>query len=98
MKIKDIEGCGDLGPVGAHCNHLFSDKPRDINKLDWDNEREGMICFSATGMGEIKKAILKLCEIQKCTYEQVQEIKKVSAKLDSIRNPIKILPWPAPNP
>lgn len=97
IKIKDIEGCGDLGPVGAHCKYLFSDRSRDINKLDWDREREGQICFSAEGIGEIKKAILKLCELRRCTYEQVRRIHELSKRIDSIYSPIRILPGPPPS-
>lgn len=95
IKIKDIEGCGDLGPLGARCNYLFSDRPRDLNKIEWDKKREGMLCFDAAGIGELKKALMKACELQRCTIEQQDQVTQTFKKIDGLfESDIVILPFP----
>jgi len=95
IKIKDIEGCGDLGPLGARCNYLFSDRPRDLNKIEWDKKREGMLCFDAAGIGEIKKALMKACELQRCTIEQEKDMVRAFKKLnDLFKEKFMIMPFP----
>jgi len=73
-----------LGPLGARCNYLWSDKPRNPNKIEWDKEREGMLCFNPFGFGEIKKALMRACELQRCTIEQHDKLTKAFKKMDAL--------------
>lgn len=74
VNIKDSEWCADLGPVGASCFHVISDKERDIDKDEWDIERTGMYCGRSEAFTNLSTAILKLCrQNADCKWEEVEK-------------------------
>lgn len=85
IKIKDDEICGDKGTLGASCFRMLSEGSRRIPKQQWDDERFGQLCMSSNAFGELKAALLKLCESTKCTFEDVKSIQNFGAKVDSFK-------------
>lgn len=85
VHIQDHEWCGDMGVLGASCFHTLSEKTRDIDKDTWDVERLGKLCTAPESFANLKAAILKLCdETQRCTLEQIETLKTLSAKIERI--------------
>ena len=74
IQIKDIEVCGDFGSEGASCFHTNKDGSRDLTKTQWDHERFGMLCTKPENFAAWKAAIIKLCEKNGCTWDQVSEL------------------------
>lgn len=83
IKVPDTEFCADMGILGASCFYSDSNRERDVEKADWDNERFGMLCTTGESYGEWKAAILKLCsETNLCKRVDAE---KVATKLDQIQ-------------
>ena len=83
VEIHDGEFCGDMGDDGAICYHTLTPETREIMKADWDVERFGQICTSASTFADWKETIEKLCSSTKrCTYEQQQAVFQFFKNLD----------------
>lgn len=77
VTVKDKEVCADLGYVGAHCAHTYTDTKRDIPKYEWDAERIGWMCTPAESFSDTEDSIDELCRItNKCDYETREIIQK----------------------
>ena len=90
IKIKDSEFCGDKGRLGATCFKTLSGSTREIPLADWDVERFGMMCSSASTFSGWKSAIQKLCEYSgRCTYKTEERVKKFGRKIRKFKKEIK---------
>lgn len=68
--VKNQEWCGDFGEAGAECFHTQSDDKRTVPKVQWDEERFGMLCAKPSVFADVKATILKLCKAyKKCIYD-----------------------------
>jgi hypothetical protein len=90
VDIKDAEVCADAGSEGAMCFHTLSDEARDISKIQWDEERFGMICTKAENFAEWKALILKLCRDSKgkCNNEVKSRVTSFSSRVENTRSRI----------
>lgn len=56
---------------------MLSNKQRELTKVEWDQERFGMICGRPEAFGDLKQAIQKLChKNKKCEYEKIEQATK----------------------
>jgi len=71
VKINNQEWCGDMGELGASCFNTLNSKTRDIEKLQWDEERFGMLCAKSSVFADVKRTVLQLCKAyKKCVYNR----------------------------
>lgn len=83
VTIKNQEWCGDLGSLGAECFSTNTDDERSLNKPEWDALRVGWVCSSADNFGDVKKAILKLCEkCRCCSFDTKSQVVKFDDDLN----------------
>lgn len=83
--MKDVQWCGDLGEVGAHCANTLTNETRDIPKTVWDSERVGWLCTNSDGFNDTEKAIDQLCnETNLCDYETRQAISAALFRLEKV--------------
>jgi len=62
-----------------------------VTKEAWEKERFGKLCTSPEAFGNLKAAILKLCdETQRCTFEQMEVLKTLSRKIERIELETKV--------
>jgi hypothetical protein len=78
VKVYDHEWCADLGAYGAHCNHTLVDKPRNLSKVAWNNERVGWLCTSSVGFNDTQTTIDQFCARYKnvCDYRSRGQLQK----------------------
>jgi hypothetical protein len=82
VAVKDKEVCADLGVAGAHCNHLYASKPRDIEKAQWDRQRIGWMCMVADDFSDGEDSIDELCRISNlCDYQTKDQIAQVKQRM-----------------
>lgn len=75
ITVKNTEVCGDLGSLGAHCANTLNDTTRDISKVDWDEERVGMLCMTSTAFTDTETAIDQFCTAYNlCDYQTANSI------------------------
>lgn len=84
LEVHDAEGCGDLGPEGAHCSHTLIDSKRDIPKEQWDIERVGWICFDSTDFNSTETSLDQACVLLKCTYKEKQMLQDINDRLKEV--------------
>lgn len=85
VKLKDGEACGDMGALGASCDHVFSPKGRTLRKADWDAIRVGQICMDSALFANWKSALIKFCnDTKRCTFEEKEAVLEIKEKLDEL--------------
>jgi hypothetical protein len=87
VKIEDFEYCNDLGFQGAACDRFLTDKPRRIDKDEWDDLRFGQYCMSGTAYAGIKREIEQLCSSRRdiCDYETEQAMRAFFKRMDRLK-------------
>ena len=84
LTLYDREYCGDLGKVGAHCNHAFKDQKRDIPKPQWDKERVGQICVNSQAYADIGSLEEQVCIVANCTYEEREMLRQADRRFKKL--------------
>jgi hypothetical protein len=84
LTLYNREYCGDLGKFGAHCNHAFTSKPRDIKKDQWDKERVGQICVNSQAYTDIGTLEEQVCVIADCTYEEREMLRQADRRFKKV--------------
>ena len=92
VKLKDGEVCGDMGSLGATCDHTFTSKPRDLSKAEWDAFRVGQLCMNSSLFANWKASLIKFCnDTKRCTYEEEKAIERVGKKLDELSQKTQLI-------
>lgn len=87
IKLKDGPVCGDMGPLGATCDNVFKDKPKDLDKPTWDKVRFGQLCMGSALFTNWKGALIKFCnDTKRCTFEEEEAVEQVGKKVDKINH------------
>ncbi len=83
--INDHELCSDKGALGARCNFMLSDHPRNPDFDTWAKERFGQVSMSSDAWTEIIGAVLKLCDqTQRCTWVETEQLKGLLVKVEEL--------------
>lgn len=86
VEIKDHEVCSDKGELGARCGYMLSDRTRVLDFYQWQDERIGQLCLRSDGFGNLKAALLKLCDsTQRCKWEELQKIRTILERIEDVQ-------------
>lgn len=83
IEIPNATVCGDAGSLGASCVRMLSSEETDLSKPEWDKKRFGWLCMSSDDFAEIKKSLMKACELagKRCEKEFKEQVEEVDRKL-----------------
>lgn len=85
IPIQEESFYTDKGPDGAVITHFFDPSYQDISKAAWDSMREGMVCMSASAIGDLKAEIEQLCSRTACDEKTVQTFREAFARVHDVQ-------------